>query len=72
MAPPSKRRKVANSKALDEIVFDTESRAEFLTGFHKRKVARAKHAQEVAAKKDREYKIRARAEVSFPGIGFMR
>lgn len=60
MAPPSKKRKTT---ATEEISFDPAARAEYLTGFHKRKLARIKHAQEENAKKEREEKIRARAEV---------
>jgi ribosomal RNA-processing protein 17 len=61
MAPPSKRRKTAPAPA--EIEFDDSARADYLSGFHKRKVARAKHAQEVAKKKAKEERIRDRAEV---------
>jgi hypothetical protein len=60
MRPPSKKRKAT---ATEEVSFDPSAREEYLTGFHKRKVARIKHAQEDAAKQAREEKIRARAEV---------
>ncbi|EER25926.1 hypothetical protein CPC735_043700 [Coccidioides posadasii C735 delta SOWgp] len=53
MAPPPKRRKLAIAP-VDEIVFDNDARHDFLTGFHKRKVQRAKHAQEIAEKKAKE------------------
>jgi hypothetical protein len=60
MRPPSKKRKTT---ATEEISFDPSAREEYLTGFHKRKLARIKHAQEENAKKEREERIRARAEV---------
>ncbi|SPQ21595.1 9a0a7437-d87a-4718-8868-a19eea745a7f [Thermothielavioides terrestris] len=43
--PPPKKRKTVH--AIEEITFDKDARAEFLTGFHKRKQARIKHAQEI-------------------------
>lgn len=60
MAPPSKKRKTA---AIPEISFDPAAREEYLTGFHKRKVARQKLAEEENAKKERAEKLRFRAEV---------
>ncbi|KAF2098984.1 hypothetical protein NA57DRAFT_76219 [Rhizodiscina lignyota] len=65
MPPPSKRRKLDKSKSnrVAEIQFDSAARADYLTGFHKRKLARIKHAQEAAAKKEREEKIRERREL---------
>jgi hypothetical protein len=62
MAPPSKKRKT-NSSAPEQIDFDFAAREEFLTGFHKRKVQRKKLAEEENAKKEREEKLRVRAEV---------
>jgi ribosomal RNA-processing protein 17 len=61
MASAVKRRKL--DPATPEIVFDDSARAEFLTGFHKRKQARIKHAQDVAAKKERRDKLQDRAAV---------
>ncbi len=58
--PPSKKRKAAHS--IDVIGFDNDARAEYLTGFHKRKLQRQKHAQQVAAAKEREEKIRMRKQ----------
>ncbi|OGE52589.1 hypothetical protein PENARI_c010G07225 [Penicillium arizonense] len=55
MGPPQKRRKVAQPK-VEEINFNTEDRQEWLTGFHKRKLQRAKHAQEAAEKRYKEEK----------------
>jgi ribosomal RNA-processing protein 17 len=62
--PSAKRRKLSkSSNAPAEVVFDDESRADYLTGFHKRKVARAKEAQTIAARLAKEEKIKDRAEV---------
>lgn len=58
--PPSKKRKV---HAIEEISFDNSAREEYLTGFHKRKVQRQKHAQEEAAKRAREERIELRKQV---------
>jgi len=60
MAPPSKKRK---TQTAEEITFDATAREDYLTGFHKRKQARIKHAQEEAAKKEREERIRERKRV---------
>lgn len=57
---PIKRRRVEQPEAL---TFDPEARSDYLTGFHKRKVARIKHAKETAVKKDREERIKQRKEV---------
>lgn len=62
-APPSKKRK-KSTPAIEEITFDFNARENYLTGFHKRKLQRIKHAQEEAAKKDREERIVARKTVS--------
>lgn len=63
MAPPSKKRKT-NSSAPAEITFDFSAREEYLTGFHKRKQARIKHAQEQAAKQEKEERLRLRKQVT--------
>ncbi|ORY72012.1 nucleolar protein 12-domain-containing protein [Pseudomassariella vexata] len=55
LPPLEKKRKV--NHAIEEISFDNDARADYLTGFHKRKVQRIKHAQEEAAKKAKEEKI---------------
>jgi hypothetical protein len=60
MAPASKKRKVA---AIPEISFDPAAREEYLTGFHKRKLARQKLAEEENGRKERAEKLRFRAEV---------
>ena len=56
--PPRNRRKSA--LVIEEITFDISAREDYLTGFHKRKLQRAKHAKEEAAKREREEKITAR------------
>jgi ribosomal RNA-processing protein 17 len=61
MPPPSKKRKTAPTPT--EITFDVAAREEYLTGFHKRKQARIKHAQEESARKEKEEKLRMRREV---------
>jgi len=63
MPPPSKKRKTAVT-APESITFDPAAREEYLTGFHKRKVARIKLAQEENAKREKEEKVRFRREVS--------
>ncbi|KAJ4370625.1 hypothetical protein N0V83_005146 [Neocucurbitaria cava] len=62
MPPPSKKRKVAVT-APENITFDPAAREEYLTGFHKRKLARIKHAQEENAKREKEEKLRMRREL---------
>ena len=57
-APPKKKRK--SVPAIEEITFDLSAREDYLTGFHKRKLQRAKRAKEEAAKREREEKITAR------------
>ncbi|KAL5615502.1 hypothetical protein BROUX41_005547 [Berkeleyomyces rouxiae] len=57
---PKKRRKPS---AVEEVVFDKEARQEFLTGFHKRKLQRQKIAQEAAAQRERQDKIRFRRQL---------
>lgn len=63
LVPPPKKRK--NSSAIEEITFDFSAREDYLSGFHKRKLQRIKHAKEEAAKKGREEKITARKLVSW-------
>lgn len=62
MPPPSKRRKT-ESTVVEEITFDPSARQEYLTGFHKRKLERAKHAREIAEKQARLEKLEARRQV---------
>ncbi|KAH8804565.1 nucleolar protein 12-domain-containing protein [Xylogone sp. PMI_703] len=61
LPPPSKKRKTTSS--VEEINFDFSAREEFLTGFHKRKLHRVKMAQEEAARKEREERIRTRKQL---------
>lgn len=61
LPPPSKRRKVDHK--IEEISFDFDARADYLTGFHKRKVQRTKQAQLEAEKKAKEEKIVIRKQV---------
>lgn len=58
-----KKRKVAVEPKVEEISFDSENRQEWLTGFHKRKVQRAKHAADLAAKQYKEDRRTTRAKV---------
>jgi ribosomal RNA-processing protein 17 len=64
MPPPSKKRKIAVTVP-EKIEFDFSAREEYLTGFHKRKLARIKHAQEENAKREKEEKLRFRREVGY-------
>ncbi|RYP77091.1 hypothetical protein DL771_001381 [Monosporascus sp. 5C6A] len=61
LGPPPKKRKAGH--AVEEIKFDAAARDEYLTGFHRRKVQRAKRAQEEAAKKARQEKIDLRKQL---------
>ena len=56
-----KKRKTEHKIA--EINFDFDARADYLTGFHKRKLERAKRAQAEAAKKAKEEKVVIRKQV---------
>ncbi|KAJ4988372.1 nucleolar protein 12 [Stagonosporopsis vannaccii] len=60
--PPSKKRKIKTVHE-EKIDFDPAAREEYLTGFHKRKLARRKHAEDEAAKKEKEEKLRFRREL---------
>lgn len=60
--PPSKKRKLFST--IEEIAFDPSAREDYLTGFHKRKLQRIKHAKEEAVKREREEKLTARKIVS--------
>ena len=60
--PPSKKRKLFST--IEEIAFDPSAREDYLTGFHKRKLQRIKHAKEETAKRKREEKLTARKIVS--------
>lgn len=58
VAPPRKKRKSAST--IDEIAFDPSAREAYLSGFHKRKLQRIKHAKEEAAKRYRDERLTAR------------
>lgn len=58
---PNKKRK--NTSAVEEVTFDHDARQEYLTGFHKRKQQRIKHAQDAAAKRAKAEKIETRKQV---------
>ena len=65
-APPkTKKRKIQH--AVEEVTFDKDARAEYLTGFHKRKLARKKHAQEINEEKERLARIEMRKQVRQSG-----
>jgi ribosomal RNA-processing protein 17 len=59
---PVKRLKLSDIPKTAEIAFDPSARSEYLTGFHKRKQARIKVAQDKAVVRDRAIKLRLRAE----------
>jgi ribosomal RNA-processing protein 17 len=63
MLPSVKKRK-HSAPIVEEVKFDDDARADYLTGFHKRKVQRVKHAQEQAVKQDKAERIEARKRVS--------
>ena len=60
--PPNKKRKIKTVHE-EKIDFDPAAREEYLTGFHKRKLARRKFAEDEAAKKEKEERLRFRKEV---------
>jgi Nucleolar protein 12 (25kDa) len=64
MAPAPKRRKT-DSTRIEEVTFDLADRQDYLTGFHKRKLQRTKHAKEIAEKKARAERIEHRRKVYF-------
>lgn len=52
--------KQAKKYGVDEVVFDKDSRAEYLTGFHKRKLQRQKNAQVYIKEQERLARIQER------------
>jgi len=66
LAHPAKKRKTDHK--IEEINFDFDARADYLTGFQKRKAARAKQAKLEAEKKAREERIVIRKQVWPPKI----
>lgn len=64
MAPPPKRRRIAPLKSQpQELTFDPSARQEYLSGFSKRKTARKEAAREQAIKRDKEERVRERAQL---------
>lgn len=66
---PKKRKRTA---AIEEISFDFDARADYLTGFHKRKVERMKRAQAENEKKAKDERILQRKQVSTPSSSHRR
>ena len=66
LPPPNKKRRIEHK--IEEISFDDTNREDYLTGFHKRKVARIKRAQEENEKKGREERREMRKQVGASGI----
>ena len=64
--PPPKRRK-SKASAIEEVVFDLSAREDYLTGFHKRKLQRAKQAREQAVERERLERIEARKKACVSG-----
>jgi hypothetical protein len=60
--PPNKKRKIKTVHE-EKIDFNPAAREEWLTGFHKRKLERRKHAENENLKKEKEEKLRFRKEV---------
>jgi ribosomal RNA-processing protein 17 len=58
---PNKKRKTEHK--VEEISFNDTAREDYLTGFHKRKVERAKRAKAEAEKKLREERVVVRKQV---------
>lgn len=54
------KQKAARTHGATEVVFDKDSRLEYLTGFHKRKLERQKKAQEFAKEQERLARVEER------------
>jgi ribosomal RNA-processing protein 17 len=67
MPPPAKRQKVykvgLKGPQPDEVSFDFDARADYLTGFQKRKQQRIKRAREKAVEEAKAQKIEDRKQV---------
>nr|POE63286.1 ribosomal rna-processing protein 17 [Quercus suber] len=63
MPPPPTKKRRTDKNQLAEITFDPSARNEYLTGFHKRKQQRIKNAQELAAKMEREERVKERRQL---------
>ncbi|KAF8161192.1 nucleolar protein 12-domain-containing protein [Crassisporium funariophilum] len=55
-------KKKAKREQIKEITFDDEARREFLTGFHKRKLAKAEAARSKAKEREKQDRLEARRE----------
>ncbi|CDK24892.1 unnamed protein product [Kuraishia capsulata CBS 1993] len=55
--------KQAKKHRVEEVVFDKDARVEYLTGFHKRKLARQKHAKEFIEEQERKNRLEERARI---------
>lgn len=55
-------KKKAKREQIKEILFDDEARREFLTGFHKRKLAKAEAARSKAKEREKQERLEARRE----------
>ncbi|KAK0356841.1 hypothetical protein LTR91_021701 [Friedmanniomyces endolithicus] len=62
MAPLTKKRRL-DSQQPAELNFDVSARQEYLSGFHKRKVARKENARETAIKRDKEERVVQRKQM---------
>ncbi|KAK0282834.1 hypothetical protein LTR91_006567 [Friedmanniomyces endolithicus] len=62
MAPLSKKRRL-DSQQPAELNFDVSARQEYLSGFHKRKIARKENARETAIKRDKEERVVQRKQM---------
>ncbi|KAK1047644.1 hypothetical protein LTR74_017713, partial [Friedmanniomyces endolithicus] len=62
MAPLAKKRRL-DSQQPAELNFDVSARQEYLSGFHKRKVARKENARETAIKRDKEERVVQRKQM---------
>jgi ribosomal RNA-processing protein 17 len=60
---PSPNKKQKTEHKVEEISFNDTARENYLTGFHKRKVERAKRAKAEAEKKMREERVVVRKQV---------
>ncbi|KAJ8076551.1 hypothetical protein PM082_000974 [Marasmius tenuissimus] len=58
-------KKRAKRNQVKEVLFDEDARREFLTGFHKRKVAKAEAARKKAAEREKQERLETRREVRF-------
>ncbi|KAJ8487680.1 hypothetical protein ONZ45_g14243 [Pleurotus djamor] len=55
-------KKRTRSRQIDQVVFDDDARRDFLTGFHKRKLAKQTAARQRAQERDKQAHLEARRE----------